>query len=134
MLQCVRANQSCLSDRLAAPPEMAAPAKFIDDSLQWCDNALEYLVDQPDFYVVGIIGMQGAGKSTVMSILSAWAIVRAMQLFRPQSRELRELGQHCTTGVDIYVTPERTILLDTQVSRWAQGKCCLEPQHPSRSL
>lgn len=104
-----------LSDRLAAPPEMAAPAKFIDDTLQWCDNALEYLVDQPDFYVVGIIGMQGAGKSTVMSILSGqYGQTGIRQLFRPQSRELRELGQHCTTGVDIYVTPERTILLDTQ--------------------
>ncbi|KAL1416301.1 hypothetical protein MTO96_006331 [Rhipicephalus appendiculatus] len=104
-----------LSDRLAAPPDMAAPVKFIDDSLQWCDNALEYLVDQPDFYVVGIIGMQGAGKSTIMSILAGqYGQAGMRQLFRPQSRELRELGQHCTTGVDIYVTPERMILLDTQ--------------------
>ncbi|XP_077525461.1 nonsense-mediated mRNA decay factor SMG9 isoform X1 [Amblyomma americanum] len=104
-----------LSDRLAAPPDMAAPVKFVDDSLQWCDNALEYLLDQPDFYVVGIIGMQGAGKSTVMSILAGQYGQSGMrQLFRPQSRELRELGQHCTTGVDIYVTPERMVLLDTQ--------------------
>lgn len=104
-----------LSDRLAAPPDMAAPVKFIDDSLQWCDSALEYLLDQPDFYVVGIIGMQGAGKSTIMSILAGqYGQAGTRQLFRPQSRELRELGQHCTTGVDIYVTPERMILLDTQ--------------------
>ncbi|KAM7315629.1 protein SMG9 [Ixodes scapularis] len=74
-----------------------------------------YLVDQPDFYVVGVVGMQGSGKSTVMSILSGqYGQAGERHLFRPQSRELRELGQHCTTGVDIYVTPERMILLDTQ--------------------
>ncbi|EEC12042.1 conserved hypothetical protein [Ixodes scapularis] len=73
-----QATPESLADRLAPPPDMAAPVKLVDDSLQWCDNALE--------------------------------------LFRPQSRELRELGQHCTTGVDIYVTSERMILLDTQPS------------------
>uniref|UniRef100_G3MKC0 Protein SMG9 n=1 Tax=Amblyomma maculatum TaxID=34609 RepID=G3MKC0_AMBMU len=105
-----------LSDRLAAPPDMAAPVKLVDDSLQWCDNALEYLLDQPDFYVVGTIGMQGAGKSTIMSVLAGQYGQggTSRQLFRPQSRELRELGQHCTTGVDIYITPERMVLLDTQ--------------------
>lgn len=104
-----------LSERLVPPPDMAAPVKLLDDSMHWCDNALEYLVDQPDFYVVGVIGMQGSGKSTVMSILSGqYGQAGERQLFRPQSRELRELGQHCSTGVDIYVTPERMILLDTQ--------------------
>uniref|UniRef100_A0A147BDX5 Protein SMG9 n=1 Tax=Ixodes ricinus TaxID=34613 RepID=A0A147BDX5_IXORI len=110
-----QATPESLADRLAPPPDMAAPVKLVDDSLQWCDNALEYLVDQPDFYVVGVVGMQGSGKSTVMSILSGqYGQAGERQLFRPQSRELRELGQHCTTGVDIYVTPERMILLDTQ--------------------
>ncbi|CAN7975611.1 unnamed protein product, partial [Ixodes persulcatus] len=110
-----QATPESLADRLAPPPDMAAPVKLVDDSLQWCDNALEYLVDQPDFYVVGVVGMQGSGKSTVMSILSGqYGQAGERHLFRPQSRELRELGQHCTTGVDIYVTPERMILLDTQ--------------------
>lgn len=104
-----------LAERLAPPLDMAAPVKLVDDSLQWCDNALEYLVDQPDFYVVGVLGLQGAGKSTLLSILSGGCGQRGnRQLFLPQSRELRELGQHCTTGIDIYVTPQRTLLLDTQ--------------------
>ncbi|XP_064471402.1 nonsense-mediated mRNA decay factor SMG9-like isoform X2 [Ornithodoros turicata] len=104
-----------LEERLALPPDMAAPVKLVDDSLQWCDNALEYLVDQPDFYVIGVIGLQGAGKSTLMSILAGGCGKGGdRHLFVPQSRELRELGQHCTSGIDIYVTAQRTILLDTQ--------------------
>lgn len=36
-----------------------------------CCNVLQYLRDQTDMLVVGVIGLQGAGKSTVMSLLSA---------------------------------------------------------------
>jgi len=34
--------------------------------------------------------------------------------FKPQSLEHHELGGHCTTGVDLLVTSNRVILLDTQ--------------------
>jgi len=34
--------------------------------------------------------------------------------FKPQSLEHHELGGHCTTGVDVLVTSNRVILLDTQ--------------------
>ena len=36
-------------------------------------------------------------------------------VFRPQTREAREAGGHQTSGVDMYVTQERVILLDSQV-------------------
>lgn len=36
-----------------------------------CCVVLQYLRDQTDMLVVGVIGLQGAGKSTVMSLLSA---------------------------------------------------------------
>lgn len=32
---------------------------------------LQYLRDQTDMLVVGVIGLQGTGKSTIMSLLSA---------------------------------------------------------------
>lgn len=54
---------------LAPLPEMKSSAKLIDDSLTFCDSALEYLTDQTDFIVIGVIGLQGVGKSTLMSHL-----------------------------------------------------------------
>lgn len=35
-----------------------------------CDG-IKYLRDQTDMLVVGVIGLQGSGKSTIMSLLSA---------------------------------------------------------------
>ena len=40
---------------------------------------------------------------------------RRSYVFRPQTREAREAGGHQTSGVDMYVTQERVILLDSQV-------------------
>ena len=39
--------------------------------MQLCENPLEYLQDQQDFLVVGCIGTQGVGKSTIMSLLTS---------------------------------------------------------------
>ncbi|XP_071042141.1 nonsense-mediated mRNA decay factor SMG9 isoform X2 [Parasteatoda tepidariorum] len=96
-------------------PDMSYPVKLVDESLQWCDNALEYLHDGTDFYVIGVIGLQGVGKSTIMSIISGnYSEKSKWQLFKPQTNDLKEIGEHCTTGIDIYVTNQRVILLDTQ--------------------
>ena len=37
-------------------------------------------------------------------------------MFRTQSKETYESGLYTTTGMDIVVTAERVILIDTQVS------------------
>lgn len=39
--------------------------------VKFCCGVLQYLRDQTDMLVVGVIGLQGAGKSTIMSLLSA---------------------------------------------------------------
>lgn len=39
--------------------------------LLFCFGVLQYLRDQTDMLVVGVIGLQGSGKSTIMSLLSA---------------------------------------------------------------
>lgn len=41
--------------------------------------------------------------------------VSQRQLFKPQVNDLKEIGEHCTGGIDMYVTSQRLILLDTQV-------------------
>lgn len=38
--------------------------------MQLCESCLDYLQDQQDFLVVGVLGPQGVGKSTVMSLLT----------------------------------------------------------------
>ncbi|KAI7859869.1 hypothetical protein BDC45DRAFT_431786, partial [Circinella umbellata] len=48
------------------------------------------LGEGPGHFVVGVVGQQGVGKSTVLSC------------------------RHQTSGIDILVSPERTVLLDTE--------------------
>lgn len=94
----------------------AAPqlVKLLDENLQWNDTALEILLDQTDFLVVGIIGPQGVGKSTVLSILAGGGPFSRSCLFPVQSRQVQEDGTYQTCGIDMAVTQERVILLDTQ--------------------
>ncbi|XP_006814606.1 nonsense-mediated mRNA decay factor SMG9-like [Saccoglossus kowalevskii] len=103
--------------RLVLPPEMRHSMKLVDDSLQWCDNGMEMLMDQTDFLVVGVMGLQGVGKSTLMSMLAGGVSFNEgtkKYPFRPQSNETKDIGGHQTQGVDFLVTNERVILLDTQ--------------------
>jgi ABC-type cobalamin/Fe3+-siderophores transport system ATPase subunit len=85
--------------------------------------------------VVGVIGKQGVGKSTILSAFSedpknvcpvACAVLiptnkltlLSLQTFTiaPATKAL----DHQTTGIDMYVTAERIILLDTQpVLSWS---------------
>jgi protein SMG9 len=101
---------------LAPPPEMKGSVKLVDEAFQFCDGSLEFLLDQNDFMVVGCLGLQGIGKSTLMSFLAGNHPDEASKnfYFKPQSLEHHELGGHCTTGVDLLVTSNRVILLDTQ--------------------
>ena len=38
--------------------------------MQMCEVSPDLLLDQTDFLVVGCIGLQGVGKSTVMSLIA----------------------------------------------------------------
>lgn len=52
-------------------PEMITCIKFMDENMQLCENPIDYLSDQQDFLVVGCLGAQGVGKSTIMSLLTS---------------------------------------------------------------
>ncbi|XP_064262356.1 nonsense-mediated mRNA decay factor SMG9 [Passer domesticus] len=102
--------------RLAAPEKMKTSIKLVDEQMNWCDSALEFLLEQTDVLVVGALGLQGTGKSTVMSLLAGNQPEEDPRsfVFRPQPPELRERGGAQTGGIDLFVTQERVLFLDTQ--------------------
>ncbi|XP_053908570.1 nonsense-mediated mRNA decay factor SMG9 [Cuculus canorus] len=102
--------------RLAAPEKMKTSIKLVDEQMNWCDSALEFLLEQTDVLVVGALGLQGTGKSTLLSLLAGNQPdddPRAF-VFRPQGPELRERGGCQTGGIDFFITQERVVFLDTQ--------------------
>lgn len=120
-------QNSLLQNKLAAPIEKQTKCKIIDESLQWCDSGLELMLDQTDFLVVGIIGLQGCGKSTLLSLLAGNSHQDAYRnyVFFPQSKETKEECLFQTTGVDMFISPERIIFLDTQPMLCAAVMDCL---------
>ena len=103
-------------NRLGAPPEMKHSVKIIDDNFRWIDEGIDDLADQTDYLVVGALGLQGSGKSTILSMLAGNTAQDPYRnyIFQPQVKETREDAVHQTVGVDMFVSPERIILLDTQ--------------------
>lgn len=91
--------------------EMTHCVKFMDETMQLCDDPLEFLYDQQDFLVVGCLGAQGVGKSTIMSLLTSNL---ASDIFPAQCSFHHESGANCTVGIDFFVTKNRVIYLDTQ--------------------
>lgn len=90
--------------------------KLITESMEWSDIALEHLSDNADFFVVGIIGPQGVGKSTLMSMIGGndpFDMYR-QYIFRPACKECTETSGHQTQGVQFFVNENRVILLDSQ--------------------
>ncbi|KAI9261704.1 hypothetical protein BY458DRAFT_515678 [Sporodiniella umbellata] len=91
-------------------PFMKKPGKFNTDAVQ------KKLAESPGHFVIGVVGKQGAGKSTILSHFAP----QPDKVFPTQScDQFLQLG-HKTEGIDMYVTPERVILLDTEpLLSWA---------------
>ncbi|KAI8809205.1 hypothetical protein BJ742DRAFT_241003 [Cladochytrium replicatum] len=82
--------------------------KMIDENMRFqTEQIAKQLSDQPGCYIVGVIGRRGAGKSTILS-----ALAKTPQIFAKESTEHQ--STHETTGIDLHITPERIVLLDTQ--------------------
>ncbi|XP_065510729.1 nonsense-mediated mRNA decay factor SMG9-like isoform X1 [Caloenas nicobarica] len=102
--------------RLAAPEKMKTSIKLVDEQMNWCDCALQFLLEQTDVLVVGALGLQGTGKSTVLSLLAGNQPEDDPRtyVFRAAPPELRQRAAAQTGGIDLFVTQERVVLLDTQ--------------------
>lgn len=58
---------------LAATPilkHMKKSMKLIDDGIMSTEHLQDYLQENTDFIVVGVVGSQGVGKSTILNLLS----------------------------------------------------------------
>ncbi|KAI8772805.1 protein SMG9 [Biomphalaria glabrata] len=113
--------------KLAPPLEKQVKIKLIDDSFQWCESGVDLMLEQTDFLVVGAIGLQGCGKSTLLSLLAGNTHQDAYRnyFFFPQTKEAKEECLFQTSGIDMFVTSERVILLDTQPLLSASMMDCL---------
>ncbi|XP_065510809.1 nonsense-mediated mRNA decay factor SMG9-like isoform X3 [Caloenas nicobarica] len=102
--------------RLAALEKMKTSIKLVDEQMNWCDCALQFLLEQTDVLVVGALGLQGTGKSTVLSLLAGNQPEDDPRtyVFRAAPPELRQRAAAQTGGIDLFVTQERVVLLDTQ--------------------
>ncbi|KAG5327477.1 SMG9 protein, partial [Pseudoatta argentina] len=96
---------------LSICPEMSTCIKFMDENMQLCENSIDFLYDQQDFLVVGCLGAQGVGKSTIMSLLTSHY---SSNIFQVQDLSHYESSTNCTTGIDFFITKNRVIYLDTQ--------------------
>ena len=122
-----------------AEPELVVH-KLLNANLELSSEELQrHLADQSDFTVIGVLGCQGAGKSTVMSLL-AGADWRSDERepgrlrdppFAPQTLETLLQGSHQTVGVDVTVTQEQLIPLEPEADPDPEPEPEPEPEaHP----
>ncbi|KAI3876237.1 hypothetical protein MKW92_049520 [Papaver armeniacum] len=80
------------------------------------DRVLPFLTENTDFTVIGVIGPPGVGKSTILNEIygSDGSSSGMLPPFMTQSEEIRAMAKHCSVGIELRVSSERLILLDTQ--------------------
>lgn len=81
--------------------------KFMNENLEIClENIYKVLSEKTDYTVIGVLGEQGVGKSKILNEFSGKKLVFEVQ----NTLE----SKHQTQGIDMYITSDRCILLDTQ--------------------
>ena len=90
--------------------------KLIDDHL-FCEPLYDYMSENNDFIVIGVIGCQSVGKSQLLNALINQQKSKSEEksrMFRVQTFEKQMLSEHCTNGVNSWVGENRIIYLDSQ--------------------
>nr|CAG4646614.1 EOG090X0EPT [Macrothrix elegans] len=95
---------------------MSSPVKFLSEEMFFQDSLHDFLTDNPEFLVVGCVGLQWCGKSTILSHLASSTSreFSKQTVFSVSTSALQMKGLTGTTGLDAYVTNDRIILLDCQ--------------------
>ncbi|CAF1631931.1 unnamed protein product [Rotaria magnacalcarata] len=127
--------QSINNRLLASSMTMKSSMKLIDDSLTWCENGQlnNFLQESDGFVVIGAIGREKVGKSTLLSLLGGNQFIDEdrLMIFPAASSNSHKI----TRGIDVYITNEQTILLDTQplLSSQLHQQQILQPPNDYRS-
>jgi hypothetical protein len=95
-----------------ALPRAGVAAVFDSAAMQSVnvERGAALLGDGAAFLVVGVVGRLGVGKSTLASALCGSGV----PAFALRSLEHVIEARHCTEGVDMFVSADRVIVLDTQ--------------------
>lgn len=80
------------------------------------ERSISLLSENTDFTVVGVLGAPGVGKSTILNQLYGFdgSASSVLPPFGIQTEEHQATARHCSVGVELRVSVERLILLDTQ--------------------
>ncbi|KAF9932385.1 smg-9, nonsense mediated mRNA decay factor [Mortierella alpina] len=108
---------------LQAPPIMTIPpamksrsVKLMNEHGKILEGAEQarytWLAEHSGHFVVGVLGGQGVGKSSLLSSFCPAPL--ASSAFTKQPPQMATVAGFQTSGIDMYITPERMILLDTE--------------------
>nr|VZI24757.1 unnamed protein product [Spirometra erinaceieuropaei] len=98
---------------------MTVPVKLVDADLKFSDipGLRDYFIENSGFMVIGVIGTQGSGKSSILNLMANRLDQPSGPLDGPFPVETVQSlvnNNPATTGIDMYITQDRVILLDTQ--------------------
>lgn len=118
------APTNCTTEQPIQQPIMEKPINIITDHYLLNSQAFDYIVESnTNFFVVGSIGVQGIGKSTLMNILCTNSINSNMKenvsnAPPPDTFQTRNIKERLyssapkTEGIEMYITKDRIIYLD----------------------
>ncbi|KAG0295807.1 smg-9, nonsense mediated mRNA decay factor [Linnemannia gamsii] len=90
----------------------AQSVKLMNELGKIQEGAEQWMSEHPGHFVVGILGSQGVGKSSLLSSFCPAPLASAA--FPKQPPQMAAVAGYQTSGIDMYITPERMILLDTE--------------------
>ncbi|ORX49273.1 hypothetical protein BCR36DRAFT_404766 [Piromyces finnis] len=99
-------NSSLLSTKLNKANQKTELLSLMDENYRILyDQVNKVLVDKVDAFVIGFIGHENVGKTTIVSHFSK---------IKNNKKGPKLISKKDTVGIDMYLTEERVIILDTQ--------------------